>query len=347
MQIANGVFAVKSSLKILLVILGSLTGLTALAQEYQVPRTEWGVPDFRAVWKHASIIPLERPRELGDKRTYTAEEAYAIERAEQERFDQDNEPLDPDRPPPEVADSLPPIGNYDLFWREDAQFIPTIDGEFRTSAIIDPPNGRLPELQPEMASLLQERRRDDQDTRGRRSDGPEGRSLGERCLVAFGNLSGPVMSPIIYNSNLQIVQSPGYVVIIAEMVHDARIVKITDQRSPAAEEHRKWMGDSIGYWDGDTLVVETKYFNTWHRFRGLPVDNLTVTERFRREGENKLVYGFTVNDPTLFTTEFTGEYPLSRMDESLYEYACHEGNYGMVGILAGARTLEVQAEAED
>ena len=328
----------------LCLVLTAMAATSAFAQEYQVPRTEWGVPDFRSVWKHASIIPMERPRELGDKRTYTAEEAYAIERAEQQRFDQDNEPLDPNRPPPEVADSLPPIGNYDLFWREDAQFIPTISGEFRTSAIIDPPNGRLPELQAEMAGRLEERRRDDQGTRGRRSDGPEGRSLGERCLVAFGNLSGPVMSPIIYNSNLQIVQSPGYVVIVAEMVHDARIIKITDERNPAAEQHRKWMGDAIGRWEGDTLVVETKYFNTWHRLRGLPVDNLTVTERFRREGENKLIYGFTVSDPTLFTADFTGEYPLSQMDESLYEYACHEGNYGMLGILAGARTLEVQEE---
>jgi len=321
-----------------------LLAASANAQEYVVPRTEWGVPDFRAVWKHASIIPMERPRELGDKRAYTPEEAMAIERSEQQRFDADNEPLDPDRPPPEVADSLPPIGNYDLFWREDAQFIPTIDGEFRTSAIIDPPNGRLPALQPEMVSRLEESRRDDQGTRGRSSDGPEGRGLGERCLVAFGNLSGPVMSPIIYNSNLQIVQSPGYVVIIAEMVHDARIVRITDERNPSAATHRKWMGDSIGHWEGDTLVVETKNFNNWHRLRGLPVENTTVTETFRREGANKLIYGFTVNDPTVFTAEFSGEYPLSLMNESLYEYACHEGNYGMLGILAGARTLEVRGE---
>ena len=320
---------------------------SSFAQEYEVPMTEWGVPDFRQVWKHASIIPMERPRDLGNQRAYTPEEALELERGIQARFDADNEPLDPNRPAPEVADSLPPIGNYDLFWRDDAQFIPTIDGEFRTSAIIDPPNGRLPELQPEMAGRLEEQRRDDQGTRGRRSDGPEGRSLGERCLVAFGNLSGPVMSPIIYNSHLQIVQSPGYVVIIAEMVHDARIIKITDERNPAAESHRKWMGDGIGRWEGNTLVVETKYFNEAHRLRGLPVGNLTVTETFRREHDNKLIYGFTVSDPNLFKSDFTGEYPLSRIDEPLYEYACHEGNYGMLGILAGARTLEVQGEGED
>ena len=114
------------------------------AQEFTLPQTEWGVPDLQAVWKHASIIPFERPESLGEKRAYSEEEALALERSEQQRFDADNEPLDPDRPAPEVAESLPPIGNYDLFWRDDAQFIPTIDGEFRTSAIIDPPNGRLP-----------------------------------------------------------------------------------------------------------------------------------------------------------------------------------------------------------
>ena len=322
----------------------SAIAFPVMAQDYQVPRTEWGVPNFQAVWKHLSIIPFQRSTELGDKRFYTEEEALAIERAEQERFDADNEPLDPNRPAPVIAESLPPIGNYDLFWREDAQFIPTINGELRTSAIIDPANGRMPELLPAMANRLQEQRRDDQDTRGRSSNGPEGRSLGERCLVAFGNLSGPVMSPIIYNSNLQFLQSPGYITIVAEMVHDARIIKITDERNPAAESQRKWMGDSIGHWEDDTLVVETKYFNSSHRFRGLPVENLTVSETFRRESDNKLIYGFTVNDPTAFTAEFSGEYPLSLSSEPIYEYACHEGNYGMVGILAGARRLEQMGE---
>lgn len=327
-------------------LLALLTSNITTAQEYTVPLTEWGVPDLQGVWKHASIIPFERPVALGEKRAYTEEEALAIERAEQQRFDANNEPLDPNRPPPEVTESLPPIGNYDLFWRDDAQFIPTIDGEWRTSAIIDPANGRLPPLLPEMLGRLQEQRRDDQETRGLQSIGPEGRSLGERCLVAFGNLSGPVMSPIIYNSHLQFVQTPDHVVIIAEMVHDARIIKLTDTHNPAAAQHRKWMGDAIGRWEGDTLVVETKYFNTWHTLRGLPVDNLTVTETFRRTSNNKLIYGFTVDDPTVFTAPFTGEYPLSRIEEPLYEYACHEGNYGMVGILAGARRLEALETAQ-
>ncbi|NKB34955.1 MAG: hypothetical protein GKR91_17805 [Pseudomonadales bacterium] len=318
----------------------------AIAQDYEVPRTEWGVPDLQAVWKHTSIIPFERPRELGEKRFYTEEEALEIERAEQARFDEDNEPLDPDRPAPVVAESLPPIGNYDLFWREDAQFIPTINGEMRTSAIIDPPNGRMPEIMPGVMERVRARCAN----LPGRNDGPEGRGLPERCLVGFGPTAGPVMMPVIYNSNLQFVQSPGYVTIVAEMVHDARIIKITDQRDPgseaAAEAHEKWMGDSIGHWDGDTLVVETQYFNDWHSLRGMPVDNLTVTETFHRETDNKLVYGFRVSDPSVFASDFYGEFPLSLLEENLYEYACHEGNYGMIGILAGARALERQAAEE-
>ena len=327
-------------------LLLSLPAGAALAQDqdqdYVAPRTEWGVPDLQAVWKHSSIIPFERPGELGEKRFYTEAEALAIERAEQERFDQDNEPLDPNRPPPEVAESLPPIGNYDLFWRDDAQFIPTIDGEMRTSAIIEPADGRMPEPQAGVMDRVRARR----EALPERNNGPEGRGLGERCLVGFGPLSGPVMMPVIYNSHLQFVQSPGYVTIVAEMVHDARIIKITDQRNPAAEAHEKWMGDSIGRWEGDTLVAETRFFNDWHTLRGFPTDNLTLTETFRRTGSNKMIYGFRVNDPTVFTGEFYGEFPLSRIEDNIYEYACHEGNYGMVGILAGARRLEQLAGEE-
>lgn len=313
----------------------------ASAQDYQGPLTEWGVPDFQGVWKHATVMPFERPTELGEKRSYTEEEAVALESVVQQKFAENDEPLDPNRPAPVVAESLPPIGNYDLFWRDDAKFIPTINGEFRTSAIIDPADGRMPERVAGLNDRLRELRAG---RNGRSSDGPEGRGLGERCLVGFGNLAGPVMSPVIYNSHLQFTQSPGYVTITAEMVHDTRIIKISDERNPAGEAHRKWMGDSIGRWEGDTLVVETKNFNNWHTLRGLPVENMTIIETFQRETGNKLIYGFTVDDPTIFTAQFSGEYPLSRIDEPLYEYACHEGNYGMIGILAGARKLEQMEE---
>ena len=204
----------KMNLRLSLFLGLTVTSYSLHSQDYEVPRTEWGVPDLQAVWKHSSIIPFERPRELGDKRFYSEEEALEIERAEQQRFDEDNEPLDPDREAPVVAESLPPIGNYDLFWREDAQFIPTINGEMRTSAITNPLNGRLPETLPGVMDMIRERRANLPD----RNDGPEGRGLGERCLVGFGPTSGPVMMPVIYNSNHQFVQSPGYVTIVTEMV---------------------------------------------------------------------------------------------------------------------------------
>jgi len=312
----------------------ALTG-SVFAQEDQTYRTEWGVPDLQGNWKNATVMPFERPRNLGTKQAYTENEAMALEHRAQEAVEQDNEPLDPDRPAPDLA-ALPSVGNYDLFWTDRGMFLPTIDGEFRTSAIIDPANGRIPER----VSDFQNRMRELRGKRPDRNDGPEGRGLGERCLIGFGNTAGPVMSPVMYNSHMQIAQSPGYVNIIVEMAHDARIIKITNDRSPASAAHQKWLGDSIGRWEGDTLVVETKNYNPWITYRGAPTENLTVIETFRREGANKIIYGFTVDDSSVYTAQWSGAYPLSRMEEPVYEYACHEGNYGIIGILAGARRLE-------
>ena len=317
-------------------LLISLSTTNAIAQDYAAPKTEWGVPNFHGVWKHATIMPFERSVELGEKRAYTEEEALVLEGAVQQKFDAANEPLSPDRAPPEVGEALPSLGNYDLFWREDAKFIPTIDGEFRTSAITDPPNGRMPTR---VAGFSERMNARPANRRGRNSDGPEGRGLGERCLLN-GNFGSPVMRPSIYNSHLLFNQSPGYISITTEMAHDTRIIKITDDHNPAAQTQRKWMGSSIGRWEEDTLVVETTHFNNWQTLYGVPTENLTVVETFRRDSNNKMIYGFTVNDPTVFTSQFSGEYALSRINEEIYEYACHEGNYGMTGILGGARRLE-------
>ncbi len=311
----------------------------AFAQDYVVPRTEWGDPDLQGMWRNNTVMPFERARELGTKQAYTEQEAFELERAAQLSVEQDNEPLDPNRPAPN-AEPLPPVGNYDLFWTDRGMFLPTINGEFRTSAIIDPPNGRVPERVAGFNERMQELRA----TQPNPNDGPEGRGLGERCLQAFGNNSGPVMTPVMYNSHMQIVQSPGYVNIVIEMVHDSRIIKITDERNPNSARLQKWMGDSIGRWEGDTLIVETRNFNPWTTYRGAPTDTLTVIETFRREGQNKIVYGFTVDDPSVYTAQWTGEYPLTSMEEPVYEYACHEGNYGLIGILAGARRLEALGE---
>ena len=329
----------KFSLKFSAAVLALSLSAGSLAQDYEIPHTAWGVPDLQGMWKNNTVMPFQRPRELGTKQAYTEEEAMQLERQAQRQVEEDNEPLDPNRPAPEL-EALPPVGNYDLFWTDRGMFLPTINGEFRTSAIIDPPNGRIPERVAGFRERMQERRANQPDANA----GPEGRGLGERCLVAFGNSSGPVMSPVMYNSHMQIVQSPGYVTIVVEMVHDARIIRIANARSPASKAHSKWMGDSIGRWEGDTLVVETKNYNHWHTYQGALTENLTVIETFRREGPNKIVYGFTVDDPTVYASQWGGEYPLSRMDDPVYEYACHEGNYGIIGILAGARRLEAMAE---
>ncbi|MEX2468839.1 MAG: hypothetical protein WD396_03710 [Pseudohongiellaceae bacterium] len=303
------------------------------AQETDIPRTGWGVPDFQGYWRNNTVMPFQRARELGDQRAFTEEEARRLEREAQARVEQDNEPLDPNRPAP-AAEALPPVGNYDLFWTDRGMFLPTIDGEYRTSAIIDPANGRIPERIEGFAPQS-----------NRSEDGPEGRGLGERCLLSFGNSSGPVMTPVMYNSHFMIHQAPGYVVITVEMINDARIIKIgaeRDEQRSAAQQ--RWMGDSIGRWEGDTLIVETKNFNPWQNYMGAPTDNLTVIETFRFENPDKLIYGFTVDDPTVYQSQWSGEMPITRMDEPIYEYACHEGNYGIIGILAGARRLEVMEE---
>jgi len=321
-------------MKILFPIL--IISLSATAQDYGVPKTEWGVPNFYGVWRHATIIPFERRVERAQKQAYTEQEALKLKSAVQQRFDAANEPLSPDRAAPDVAESLLSLGNYDLFWREDAKFIPTIDGEFRTSAITDPANGRMPERAVGFSGTMNAR---PAYRRGRNSDGPEGRGLVKRCLLN-GSFGSPVMRASIYNSHLQFNQSPGYISVTAEMSHDTRIIKIADDHNSAAQPHKKWMGDSIGRWEDDTLVIETKHFNSWQTLYEVPTINLKLIETFRRDSYNKMIYGFTVNDPTVFTTEFSGEYALSRIDEQIFEYGCHEGNYGMIGILGGARRLE-------
>jgi hypothetical protein len=251
--------------------------------------------------------------------------------------------------------------------------VAVINGEKRTSVIIDPPDGRIP---PRVGQTPASRRPDRPDrpsgglgeaftgpegfplaggaapeARGERSDesdpallgradGPEQRGLGERCIIGFGSTSGPPMLPTMYNSYYQIVQTPGIVVIHVEMVHDARIIRIGGQ--PLPKSIRKWMGDSIGHWEGDTLVVKTTNFRPEQSYRGA-TENAVITERFKRVSADQIDYRFTVDDPAAFTAKFTGELPFSRVDANVYEYACHEGNYALPGILGGARAEEAKA----
>jgi hypothetical protein len=307
------------------------------SRTYKPPRLADGRPDLQGVWTNQTATPMERSAELGTRRAFTDAEAAAIGKAAVDAVEADAKPSDPDKQI-EAASSLPPIGNYNLFWTDRGMSVAKIDGEYRTSMIIEPLNGRVPPLTEAALKRMTATKI------GRSNDGPEGRQLGERCLLSFGYASGPPMLPVMYNSYYQIVQSPGYVMILVEMVHDARIIRIDDKHVPGSV--RKWMGDSVGHWEGDTLVVETRNFRAEQNFRGSS-EEAVITERFTRVADDQIVYRFTIDDPASFTARITGELPFVPANGNIYEYACHEGNYALPGILSGAREEEKAATAKE
>jgi len=217
-----------------------------------------------------------------------------------------------------------------------------VRGEIRTSWIVDPPNGHIPYSAAGGRDAMATGMRQFRDF-----SGPEVRSLGERCIVGYGSTGGPPMLNVLYNNNYQIVQSPGYVVIVVEMNHDARIIRLGGQHPP--DSIRPWMGDSVGHWEGDTLVVETTNLNPGQRFtadvrhRIYLAPNSKVTERFTRVSDHDILYEFKVEEPTAYTQTWRGEIPMHATKGPMYEYACHEGNYSLPGILAGARAEEKTA----
>ena len=209
----------------------------------------------------------------------------------------------------------------------------------QTSLVIDPPNGRLPPLSPEGQKRLAERQAARKASGAGPSDGPENRGLAERCLVGFN--AGPPMTPSAYNNNMQLVQTRDHVMIMTEMVHDARIVPL-DNRPRLGPSMRSWFGDSHGRWEGDTLVVETTNFSEKNVYRGA-TPHMKLTERFTLADADTLMYEFTVDDPATWTRPWTARVPMNRLAEQIYEYACHEANYGLEGILKGARAEEQRA----
>jgi len=309
----------------------AFTATSALAAEaYKVPRLADGKPDLQGVWTNASATPFERPSKFGTRRAYTKEEADAIEKEERGKVAADAAPTKPDEK--QEAGALPPVGNYNLFWTDRGMTAAFIDGEYRTSVIIEPADGRIPALK------QRERRGRQMAERPTSSaDGPEQRGLGERCILSFGSSGGPPMLPTMYNSYYQIVQSSDHVMILVEMVHDARIIRMGGKHGDG--KVRQWMGDSIGHWEDDTLVVETIHFRPEQSFRGSSPD-MVVTERFTRVAKDMIKYRFTINDPTAFAAPFTGELPFTGVPDSVYEYACHEGNYALPGIMAAERERE-------
>jgi hypothetical protein len=288
---------------------------------YVPPRTSWGAPDLQGVWNNGTITPLERPSGAGEKEALSDEEVASADSEAASRADR--------RPSDPLADVALA---YNAFWWDRGKSIG------RTSLIVDPSDGHLPALTPEG------QKRRDARAAARREHGPadtwEDRSYQERCLLYHGV---PPM-PTGYNNNYQIVQTPEYVAIVHEMIHEIRIIPV-DGRPHLSGAIRQWMGDSRGRWEGSTLVVETTdYSGKIDSFR-FPAssDTLRVVERFTRVGPNKIDYRFTVEDPTTYTKPWTAVLPMTKVQDQLYEYACHEGNYGMFGILSGERAQEAAA----
>jgi hypothetical protein len=293
---------------------------------YTPPRTADGHPDLSGVWSSATITPLERPANLADKAVFTNEEAAEFEKETLQRNNADR------RDGGAEAD----VGRayYDAWYDRGTKVV----GTRRTSLIVDPQDGRIPALTPEAQKRQQEQRAY---ARLHPTDGPEDRALTERCIL--WPTAGPPMLPSFYNNNYRIVQTPGSVTILVEMVHDVRTIA-TDGRPHLPAGVRQWMGDSRGHWDGDTLVVETTNFNDKTRFRGA-TENMRLTERFKRVAADMLSYEFTVDDPAAFTKPWSASITWSKSDGDLYEYACSEGNYAMTGMLGGAREAEKKAAA--
>lgn len=303
---------------------------------YEAPRTVDGVPDLQGMWTSNTITPFSRPEEFGDKLVLNREEAMQLERAVAEYTAEQDLPSDPNREAP-AKDRIELADSYNNFWFDDGTRVARYNGEYRSSLLVDPPNGRMPAY----TAAAQERLRAAEELREERGAfaGPESRPLAERCLLSFGSSSGPPMLPILYNNHYQIVQSPGYVMILVEMVHDARIIRI--DADPLPDVFRPWMGDSVAHWEGDTLVVETDKFNPNQRFRNSG-ENFRITERFTRVADDVMNYSFTAHDPDTFVQSFSAEMPMNLTDDVLYEYACHEGNYSLPGVLAGARLDEAE-----
>jgi hypothetical protein len=308
--------------RVAVALLGILVMLPT-AMMGQAARSTVRIPDFEGIWNSATATPLERPRDLKDKPFFTPEEAAAFERQAARSVDE-----------PTNSQNVG-TGTYNTFFRE---FGTTTVKTLRTSIVTEPADGRIPPLTPAAAEVRRLRLE-----RQRGMENPEDFGLQDQCL-AFSTV-GPPMLPYSYNSNYQIVQTPTAIVIHAEMIHDARVIDMTRrEHRPAAV--RLWMGDSIGHWDGDTLVVDTTNFTDAGGFYGSAGGNfgwdanLHIVERLRAFDPDTLLYQFAIDDPSAFTQPWKGELTLSRSSGPIFEFACHEANYALTNLLRGARATE-------
>lgn len=312
-----------------------ISGAGVAAESYTTPRTEWGAPDLQGVWNFSSNTPMQRPLQYGDRQFLNAAEIAELEARSEAR----DEASDAAIPGTGVDEA------YNDFWIESAG----LGQERLTSHIIYPANGRLPALQENAYRPVpgQAPARPVRSALGVTfaTDGPEDRPLSDRCIMGFN--AGPPVNPSFYNNNVQLVQNQDHVVILTEMVHDARIVPL-DGRPHADAAIGLWTGDSRGHWEGDTLVVETRNFNgLTHSFSGLgSSENKVLVEKFTRVAADRIDYEFTVIDSDTFTDQVVGLIPFYKVAGQVYEYACHEGNYGMVNILRGARVADQASNSE-
>jgi hypothetical protein len=338
------------------------------AKPWVAPRTPDGQPDLQGNWSNETQTPFERLKKGGP--TLTEEQAIALEKRAQLVEEFRDQPSDPNAPPPpaggEIALSPPgeqtfveqiavaaggAVGGYNGFWLDPGNKVIRIDGVPRSSIIIDPPDGRIPAMTAAGKQRMAERMAFTKQFG--QFDHPELASLSDRCLTSFGSNAGPPMLPnYFYNNNYTIVQTKDHVMIMTEMVHDARIIRLGATKH-APSQVRSWFGDSIGHWEGDTLVVETTNLHPTQLAQTSPLwpyrgasDQLKVTERFTRTGPDVILYKFTVEDPSTFTAPYSGELPFNRINENLHEYACAEGNYALPGMLAGARAEEESKAAK-
>ncbi|HEV7690220.1 MAG TPA: hypothetical protein VGO52_05335 [Hyphomonadaceae bacterium] len=310
---------------------GQATGLTEPG--YKTPHTGWGVPDLQGFWSNSSFTGMQRPAGA-TKLVMNEEEAAKLAKINvytgARKQEAGASKVDAKSSEELLSDKNPSRG-YNAFWMDPGQSYAKVKGEYRSSWITNPSDGRIPYSERGIQA----------NTRGSAYDGPESRSLSERCIMSFTGSYGPVIGNGMYNNTLQFVQSPNSVMILAEMIHDARIIPIVKSKAdvkhgPAAIP--KWGGDGVGWYEGDTLVVETVNSNPKQRSYISPAGK--VMERFTRWSNDQILYQFTVEDPTLYKQSWGGEMSLNVSKEPPYEYACHEGNYGLTGILAGARQLE-------
>jgi hypothetical protein len=341
-----------------LLLAALVSALLAPAVWADIKRTADGKPELSGNYNTATLTPLQRPTSFGDNLYLTREEAEDIVNVEKALQAEGDKKLDPNREAPsEGGDgstgAAGNVGGYNSFWIDRGDSNIEIDGKFRTSIIYEPTNGRLPKMKPDAQARMTKRYASFRKTNTGTAwwleegdgsgpyDNPEDRTTSDRCLMGFGSTGGPPMLPVLYNNMKRIVQTPDTIMILVEMVHDARIIRLNSEH--ISPDIRKWMGDSIGWWEGDTLVIDTTNFNDKPgMYRGSR--DLHVIERFTRTDGETLHYSFTVEDPNVWAEPWSGEYSWPASTDAVYEYACHEANYAMGNILRGARILEKDAK---